>query len=210
MALLKLTFLLLLGLYLAMLLLGDRPPARPEASRTSAAEGPEAPAGNAPAPLPAPAAEGAALDAALPGPGAAPAAAEAAPPAAAPGGDAPAGAPTAAGAGPEPGPRAPLLPPVLTEQGLAVLAPEAAPPEARTAAAAEAAAAEAAPGEELRRVTADAINVRSGPGTGHAVLGALLRGSEVRLTGARQGNWVEIRFGPEGGTGWVSARYLAP
>lgn len=57
------------------------------------------------------------------------------------------------------------------------------------------------------RVTADVLNVRSGPGTDHAVVGTLARGAVVTIVGA-SGAWRQIRH--EGGTAWVSGDYLAP
>lgn len=51
-------------------------------------------------------------------------------------------------------------------------------------------------------VTAN-LNVRSGPGTGYAVIDNLPAGSVVDIAGCT-GNWCEIS-----GTGWASASYLA-
>lgn len=64
-------------------------------------------------------------------------------------------------------------------------------------------------------VTANALRLRSGPGTGYAVLGLLSRNSLVGADRAR-GGWyrvtVRIRSGrdglPAGATGWASAAYL--
>ncbi len=57
------------------------------------------------------------------------------------------------------------------------------------------------------RVTASALNVRSGPGTGNSVLGQLANGAIVSIIG-QSGSWRQIRYG--NGTGWVSGDYLAP
>lgn len=59
----------------------------------------------------------------------------------------------------------------------------------------------------LASVTAASLNVRSGPGTQHARLGALPRGSLV-APGATQGAWRQISFGA--GSGWVHGSYLSP
>ncbi len=56
-------------------------------------------------------------------------------------------------------------------------------------------------------VTASALNVRSGPGTGNTVLGQLASGALVSILG-QSGSWRQIRFG--NGTGWVSGDYLRP
>jgi uncharacterized protein YraI len=49
------------------------------------------------------------------------------------------------------------------------------------------------------------VNVRSGPGTGYAVLDQLRRGENVNIRGQR-GGWCQVsKSGPDG---WVSCRYL--
>lgn len=57
------------------------------------------------------------------------------------------------------------------------------------------------------RVTASALNVRTGPGTGSSILGQLANGALVSIVG-QSGSWRQIRYG--NGTGWVSGDYLAP
>jgi uncharacterized protein YraI len=53
----------------------------------------------------------------------------------------------------------------------------------------------------------DALNVRSGPGTGHDIISTLQpdEGCVVQ-TGQKHGNWVRIEF--LGKKGWVNRRYL--
>lgn len=51
-----------------------------------------------------------------------------------------------------------------------------------------------------------AVNVRSGPGTNHAILGVLRRGDLVTQTGPTQGGWAPVSY--RGKQAWVSARYL--
>lgn len=59
----------------------------------------------------------------------------------------------------------------------------------------------------------DVLNVRSGPGTGYRIVGALGNGSQVRKLGCQsQGNsrWCEIEMLTDmRERGWVNARYLA-
>lgn len=57
------------------------------------------------------------------------------------------------------------------------------------------------------RVTASALNVRTGPGTNNSILGQLASGAVVSIIGS-SGGWRQIRYG--NGTGWVSGAYLAP
>ena len=56
-------------------------------------------------------------------------------------------------------------------------------------------------------VATGAVNVRTGPGTGHQRVDTLHQGERVRVIKC-DGNWCRIRHpGPDG---WVSIRYLAP
>ena len=55
----------------------------------------------------------------------------------------------------------------------------------------------------------DVLNVRQGPGTRHAVTGALAAGTcNVELSESCEGSWCEIRSGAV--SGWVNTRYLEP
>lgn len=58
-------------------------------------------------------------------------------------------------------------------------------------------------------VTASALNLRRGPGTGHGVITALPGGTEVRILSESRG-WlrVEAEKGGRPFTGWVSGRYI--
>ena len=51
------------------------------------------------------------------------------------------------------------------------------------------------------RVTASVLNVRSGPGTGNADIGDTYRGAVWEGTGAREGDWVEVKA-------WVHRDYV--
>lgn len=72
--------------------------------------------------------------------------------------------------------------------------------------AADAAAAE--PKGELFRVRVNGLNVRSGPSKDSARIFVLEFGEEVAAA-ETQRNWVRI-VGPDGRSGWVYSKYLAP
>ncbi len=54
-------------------------------------------------------------------------------------------------------------------------------------------------------VTTEDVNVRSGPGTDHDVLGSLSSGTEVTAVG-EDGDWVIIEYGD--GTGYIYGDYV--
>jgi hypothetical protein len=76
--------------------------------------------------------------------------------------------------------------------------------------------AETSGGRETMRVTGvasdDVLNVRSGPGTGNRIVGALANGDSVRILGceeAGRSRWCEIEMMTDmRERGWVNARYL--
>ncbi len=55
--------------------------------------------------------------------------------------------------------------------------------------------------------TSGGLNVRTGPGTGYAVLRVLANGSGVGVTGTVSGSWTQIN---SPAAGWVYSAYLAP
>ena len=59
---------------------------------------------------------------------------------------------------------------------------------------------------EMIRVTGERLNMRDGPSTDAAVVGALDRGTQVRVVD-RDGEWVKAEA-PDGRSGWLSARFL--
>lgn len=61
-------------------------------------------------------------------------------------------------------------------------------------------------GLTAQRVTASVLNVRTGPGTGFAILGTVQAG-QVYASGRSSGGWHEIWF--DGRAGWSSGAYLA-
>ena len=94
--------------------------------------------------------------------------------------------------------RPPQVPPVgaAPVQAAAAIAPAAPPAQA----------APSTPASGFMYVTADALNVRSGPSTNHAIAGSVTRGTRVQLLGAN-GNWRRIRTGNT--EGYVSINFLA-
>ncbi len=63
--------------------------------------------------------------------------------------------------------------------------------------------------DDIRRVLAQAINVRSGPSTGDAVLDRLRSGEEVLVVADAGDGWVQIRIEGDGIEGYVAARLLS-
>ena len=61
------------------------------------------------------------------------------------------------------------------------------------------------PGPQTRTATDD-LNLRSGPGTGEAVLTVIPAGAAVAVTGPASGEWLPLRYA--GVTGWSFAAYL--
>jgi uncharacterized protein YraI len=59
-------------------------------------------------------------------------------------------------------------------------------------------------------VTADSLNVRSGPGSANATVAApLLKGTQVQSLGEQDG-WTHVSVPGTGVTGWASSKYLQP
>jgi uncharacterized protein YraI len=58
--------------------------------------------------------------------------------------------------------------------------------------------------QEARQITAGTLNVRSGPGTGYAVVGSVSSG-QVYVSVATSGSWRKIWYGES--TGWVYSSY---
>lgn len=57
-------------------------------------------------------------------------------------------------------------------------------------------------------VTANRVNMRSGPGTGNPVIAGIDRGTAVQALGPVDGDWVQIRT-PGGQTGFASGQFLS-
>ena len=60
--------------------------------------------------------------------------------------------------------------------------------------------------DELVRVTAERLNMRDRPGTDAAVVGALDRGTQLKVV-ERDGPWVKAEAS-DGRSGWLSAHFL--
>lgn len=58
----------------------------------------------------------------------------------------------------------------------------------------------------MARVTANVLNVRSGPGTGYAKVASLQNGASVQVIG-RNGQWWQIAM-PDGRKGWIHGDYV--
>jgi len=112
-----------------------------------------------------------------------------------------------------------LPPPTSTLAAVSQLEGTAAEPEPTAETEAEAAqapeptdqppptAADETPSEPRAVVTNDRLNIRSGPGTGYPIVGALLQDDEVTVTGRNKaGTWLAIRA-DDGTEGWVYADY---
>ncbi|OCX63447.1 hypothetical protein BFP70_12415 [Thioclava sp. SK-1] len=64
-------------------------------------------------------------------------------------------------------------------------------------------------GGTLWQVSANGLNVRSGPGTSNGRVDRLSRGDDVLLV-AENGGWAKIRIEGDGTEGWVAKRFLTP
>jgi len=60
---------------------------------------------------------------------------------------------------------------------------------------------------EKGKVTAQAVNLRAGPGTRFAIIGRGTSGQQLSVTGKSQGVWVQI-LTTSGEEGWVHGRYF--
>lgn len=58
-------------------------------------------------------------------------------------------------------------------------------------------------------VTGSSVNLRAGPGTSYARTGGFVRGTMLRPTGARDGDWIEVRDPGGGASGWMHGEYLS-
>ena len=62
---------------------------------------------------------------------------------------------------------------------------------------------------ELLRVKANNLRMRSGPSSSAPTIETYPRGTTVEKIGVK-GEWIEVRNGLDGNTGWMSAGYLTP
>jgi len=62
----------------------------------------------------------------------------------------------------------------------------------------------------FRRVTANSLNMRSGPAKRFSTITSLQAGAVAEVTGRSQSGWVPIKLVDTGQSGWVFHRFLAP
>lgn len=67
---------------------------------------------------------------------------------------------------------------------------------------------ETPPGADVMTVTAQSLNVRSGPSTNNAVIGKLTQYENVSLVQETADGWALIRIEGDGIEGWVARRFL--
>jgi hypothetical protein len=67
----------------------------------------------------------------------------------------------------------------------------------------------AAPPAYRRRVSGNAVNLRSGPGMGFGRIARLERGQEVEVLRDKAGGWVRLRVAGSGQVGWAAESLLA-
>lgn len=58
--------------------------------------------------------------------------------------------------------------------------------------------------DDIRSVSANAVNVRGGPGTGFGVVGRMVRGDEIEVLEDNGDGWVRFRSVDGGTEGWVA------
>jgi hypothetical protein len=63
--------------------------------------------------------------------------------------------------------------------------------------------------DTVRVVTAERLNVRTGPGTTAPILDQLLRGDYATVVAEGPDGWMKIRLEGDGLEGWVAGRFLA-
>ncbi|MBU5227859.1 SH3 domain-containing protein [Clostridium senegalense] len=59
--------------------------------------------------------------------------------------------------------------------------------------------------DDIVKVTADVLNVRSGPGTNNSIIGSVSNGTKLKVWRA-QGNWLDVFYGNHGG--WICSDYV--
>lgn len=67
----------------------------------------------------------------------------------------------------------------------------------------------AAEAADIRTVSGSRVNMRSGPGTNHAVLNQLVRGDEAEVLEELGNGWVHLRVISTGETGYMAGRLLS-
>lgn len=68
---------------------------------------------------------------------------------------------------------------------------------------------EATPPADLRLVVGSRVNIRQGPGTNHAVIDTVSRGTQAEVIAINDAGWAQIRLSDSGKTGWMAERLLS-
>jgi hypothetical protein len=64
-------------------------------------------------------------------------------------------------------------------------------------------------GPDMREVTANAVNMRGGPGTGYPVIGRMTRGQEVEILSDIGTGWLRLRDTEKNKVGWIAASLIS-
>lgn len=62
---------------------------------------------------------------------------------------------------------------------------------------------------DLRRVTGNSVNMRSGPGTKFGVLARIPRNTEVEVLETFEGEWLRLRIVETNRVGWIASRLVS-
>ncbi|MEM8789708.1 MAG: SH3 domain-containing protein [Pseudomonadota bacterium] len=63
--------------------------------------------------------------------------------------------------------------------------------------------------KNMGTVTGNRVNIRSGPGTGFAIVTSAVRDDKLQITGSRDGSWVEVRAPITGDPVWIHGKFFA-
>lgn len=63
--------------------------------------------------------------------------------------------------------------------------------------------------EDLRRITGNRVNIRTGPGTGYGVSGQVTRGTEVEVLDGLSSGWLQLRVRDSQQIGWVASSLVS-
>lgn len=64
-------------------------------------------------------------------------------------------------------------------------------------------------GPDMRQVTANAVNMRGGPGTGYPVIGRMTRGQNVEILSDAGTGWLRLRDVENNKVGWIAASLIS-
>ncbi|MEM8871529.1 MAG: SH3 domain-containing protein, partial [Pseudomonadota bacterium] len=66
----------------------------------------------------------------------------------------------------------------------------------------------ARPSGPMGVVTGRSVNIRSGPGTSHAVVSRAVQNDQLAVTGATDGAWVEVELTLSGELAWIHGKFF--